>query len=215
MLDEELFDDDIPLDPQLLRAAQLDTLREEYARLWRAAADLDRIHELERLLERLLISPEPLEMPGWLVLGENGPLYSGRMLELWTRLHLIDPALKARGWGDTLVRREEPFIDYRTGTLKRVDYALRIRRGNGRLLLVALIEAKHEGLSSSRGLEQVKNYAVGRHERIPFVFSTNGYHYVEFNRRTKVESGPYPLDLFPTPDDLAERFAQQQYVVKR
>lgn len=200
----------MPQDAQLLRAAQLDTLREEYARLWCAAADLDRIHEVERLLERLLSSPNPIELPSWLVLGEDGPLNPDRMLEDWTRTHLIDPALRARGWIDMLVRREETFADYRDKKTKRVDYALRLPRKNGHQRLVALLEAKHEGWAPDRGLEQVKQYAAGRRERIRFVFSTNGHYYIQFDRRTKEQSGPYPLDRFPTPDDLASCLAQSK-----
>src|SRR5215216_2509966 len=99
MVNDDTFDDD----PQLLRAAQLDALSEEYARLWRAAADLDRIHEVERLLERLLNSPGPIELPSWFVIGKDGPLNPEGMLEAWTCTYLVNPALKARGWIGTLV----------------------------------------------------------------------------------------------------------------
>ena len=106
------------------------------------------------------------------------------------------------GFTGKLLWREEHFIDRRDGSKKRIDYTLNLRRGNGRLMLVALIEAKHEGLAPERGLAQVKNYAAGRRERIPFVFSTNGRHFVQFDRRTKLQSDPCPLERFPTPDEL-------------
>lgn len=209
-------EDDRPCDSRLLHAEQLHALSNEYERLWRSQANLDRIHEVERLLERLLTSQEPVEIPEWLLPGSDGPpprwVLLGadappqiirKLRELDTCVNLIDPALKARGWTDDLVRREEHFIDRRDGSKKRIDYALRLRRGNGRLVLVALIEAKHEGLACDHGLKQVKAYAAGRRERIPFVFSTNGRHYVQYDRRAKTQSDPCPLELFPTPDELA------------
>jgi hypothetical protein len=220
MVDDDFEDDDGPLDPQLVRVEQLDALTDEYARLWQSQANLDRIHEVERLLERLLTLQQPVEIPGWLLLGEDGPpprwvLHDAdaplpviRILrELQTCVTLIDPALKARGWTSDLVRREAHFRDKRDDRSKRIDYALSLRRGNGRLRLVALIEAKHEGLAPDYGLGQAIDYAAGRRERIPFVFSTNGRHYVQFNRSTKTQSSPCPLELFPTPDELADLFS--------
>jgi len=92
----------------------------------------------------------------------------------------------------------------------RIDYALRMRRGNGRLLLVALIEAKHEGRAPDSGLEQVKNYAAGRRERIPFVFSTNGLEFIQYDRHTNPQGDPRPLEEFSTPDDLAKLLVTSQ-----
>jgi hypothetical protein len=205
-----------PRDLQLLRAEQLHALTEEYARLWRSQANLDRIHEVERLLERLLTLQQPVEIPGWLLLGEDGPpprwvLHGAdappqiirKLRELDTCVNLIDPALKTRGWIGDLVRREAHFRDKRDDRSKRIDYALWLPRRSGQQRLVALIEAKHEGLAPDHGLEQVKAYAAGRRERIPFVFSTNGRHFVQYDRRTKIQSGPYLLEHFPTPEDLA------------
>lgn len=199
-------EEDLSDDPALLRATQLNTLTDEYARLWRAEANLHRIHELESLLERLVKSTEPIEFPDWFVIGADGPLPGVRTArEIHTCLHLIDPALAARGWTSDLITREETFKHCGSGERKRVDYALRVRMQPNRLLrLVALIEAKHEGCSPERGLAQVKAYAAGRRERIRFVFSTNGHHYVQYDRRKKVQSDPQPLYLFPTPEDLIE-----------
>lgn len=205
MVDDNFEDDDGPLDPQLVRVGQLEMLREKYARLWRANGNLDHIHELERLLELLLASPGPIELPAWaqaLTLDEL-PSQIRRALEQLTCKRLIDPMLKARGWTGDLVRREAHFRDKRDGRSKRVDYALWLPRNNGRRRLIAFIEAKHEGRRPDHGLEQVKAYAAGRRERIPFVFSTNGRRYVQYNRRTKIQSGSSLLEDFPTPDDLA------------
>jgi hypothetical protein len=204
-----VVDHDSSVTVKLTRAAQMRALTDSCARFWCADVNDERISRAEQLLEQLLTSTDPIEMPPWISL-EQEPL-AAWLSEYFTRLILIDPILEALGWTGKLLRHEEHFIDKRNGSKKRIDYALRLRGANGRLKLVALIEAKHEGLVPAHGLKQVKDYADGRRERIPFVFSTNGHHYVQFDRRTKIQSGPYPLELFPTPDKLADLLLAKTY----
>lgn len=75
-------------------------------------------------------------------------------------------------------------------------------------MAVALIEAKAENLPPTHGLEQGKLYASCKRLNVPFVFSSNGHLFVEYNRFTGQTSAPKPLDNFPTPADLRTRYEQ-------
>jgi type I restriction enzyme R subunit len=131
-----------------------------------------------------------------------------------TRAKLIDPAIHARGWTEDLIRREEaaPGIDVIDGRPRRrrrgrIDYVLRIRvNPNTQPIAVALIEAKAEDLPPTHGLEQAKCYASCKRLNVPFVFSSNGHLYVEYDRITGEITRPRPLSEFPTPEDLRGRY---------
>ena len=131
-----------------------------------------------------------------------------------TRAKLIDPAIHARGWTEDLIRREETagaieIIDGkpRKQAKGRVDYTLRIKvNPETQPVAVALIEAKAEELPPTHGLEQAKLYASCKRLNVPFVFSTNGHLFVEFDRSTGVTSKAGPLSEFPTPADLRARY---------
>jgi type I restriction enzyme R subunit len=131
-----------------------------------------------------------------------------------TRAKLIDPAIHARGWTEDLIRREETagaieVIDGRPRKRSkgRVDYTLRINvNPDTQPVAVALIEAKADNLPPNHGLEQAKLYAACKRLNVPFVFSTNGYQYVEFDRFTGRTTNPVALDLFPKPDELRRRY---------
>ncbi|MDZ7316342.1 MAG: type I restriction enzyme HsdR N-terminal domain-containing protein [candidate division KSB1 bacterium] len=133
-----------------------------------------------------------------------------------TRAKLIDPALHARGWTENLIRREETagaieIVDGkpRKRAKGRVDYLLRVAvNAESQPVAVALIEAKAENLPPDHGLEQAKLYAACRRLNVPFVFSTNGRLFVEFDRLTGLTSRPRPLTEFPTPDELRKRYEQ-------
>jgi type I restriction enzyme R subunit len=91
----------------------------------------------------------------------------------------------------------------------RVDYTLRVRvNTSSQPVAVALIEAKAEHLPPAHGLEQGKGYAACRRLNLQFVFSSNGYLFVEFDRATGLTSQPRPLSQFPTPADLRSRYEQ-------
>lgn len=121
-----------------------------------------------------------------------------------TRAKLIDPALHLRGWGEDLIRREEtePGIDVVRGKPRRrakgrIDYLLRLRvNPNTQPIAIALLEAKKDDEPPDKGLEQAKRY--GRLNNVPFVYSSNGYRFVEYDSFTHKTSRPRSLKNFPT-----------------
>ena len=131
-----------------------------------------------------------------------------------TRAKLIDPALHARAWTEDLIRREETSgaIEVVAGRARkrprgRVDYTLRVKvNATAQPVAVALIEAKAEHLPPTHGLEQAKQYAACKRLNVPFVFSTNGHLFVEYDRNSGKTVGPHPIDQFPTPADLRARY---------
>lgn len=86
------------------------------------------------------------------------------MNEAETRAELIDPALKAAGWGvvdGSRVRREFPItlgrLQGAAGKRSKPDIADYILEYKGRM--VAVIEAKKRDLGHTEGLGQAKKYA--------------------------------------------------------
>ena len=75
---------------------------------------------------------------------------------------------------------------------------------------LAIIEAKHEGLAPEHGLQQGKGYRVGQLNHVPFVFSSNGHLFVEYDEESGVTSEAKPLSEFPTPDELMARYLAQR-----
>jgi len=131
-----------------------------------------------------------------------------------TRAKLIDPAIHKCGWTEDLIRREET-----AGTIEigdggprrrpkgRVDYVLRIKvTMESQPVAIALIEAKAEHLPPNHGLEQAKLYATCKRLNVPFVFSSNGHQFVEYDRFSGKTSQPRPIGEFPTPTDLRKRY---------
>ena len=135
-----------------------------------------------------------------------------------TRAKLIDPALHARGWTENLIRREETAgaIEIIGGTPRkqakgRVDYALRVISSSGsQPVAVALIEAKAEQYPPTHGLEQAKLYASASRLNVPFVYSSNGHQFVEYDRFSGLTQAPLPMSEFPTPDDLKARYEEKK-----
>jgi type I restriction enzyme R subunit len=131
-----------------------------------------------------------------------------------TRAKLIDPAIHRRGWTEDLIRREESAgaIEIGEGLPRRrpkgrVDYVLRVKvTMDSQPVAVALIEAKADHLPPTHGLEQAKLYAACRRLNVPFVFSSNGHLYVEYDRFTGRTTQPRPLVEFPAPIDLRRRY---------
>jgi type I restriction enzyme, R subunit len=131
-----------------------------------------------------------------------------------TRAKLIDPKLKASGWGESEIEREhffrkgQPFTngriylvgrEARRGKPKRVDYLFRFKG-----LPIAVLEAKEETKSADAGLEQAKGYA--RSLDLPFCYSSNGHTFIEFDFLTLKSR---KLDHFPRPDYLWDRWQQK------
>ena len=124
------------------------------------------------------------------------------MNEAETRAELIDPALKAAGWGVTegsRVRREVITLGRLQGAGTRAkqdiaDYVLVHRNQK-----LAVIEAKRERLPVTEGLAQAKKYA--RKLQTPFAYATNGRGIYRVDMRTGEEGH---ADRYPTPDELWE-----------
>jgi len=131
-----------------------------------------------------------------------------------TRAKLIDPAIHSRGWTENLIRREETAgaIEIVGGRPRkrakgRVDYTLRIAvNAETQPVAVALIEAKAESLPPGHGLEQGKLYASCKRLNVPFVFSSNGHLFVEFDSFSGKTTAAKPLAEFPTPAELRARY---------
>src|SRR5947209_2547773 len=129
-----------------------------------------------------------------------------------TRAKLIDPAIHARGWTEDLIRREETagaveIIDgkVRKRAKGRTDYTLRVKvNAEAQPVAVALIEAKAEELPATHGLEQAKGYSRRLH--VPFVFTSNGHQFVEYDDFSGLTTMQRPLGEFPTPADLRARY---------
>ncbi len=121
--------------------------------------------------------------------------------EAETRAELIDPALKAAGWGvveGSRVAREYQITLGRlqgAGTRAKqdiADYVLIYRNHK-----LAVIEAKRESAPVTEGLGQAKKYAQKLHAR--FALSTNGQGIYRVDMQTGEEGD---VDRYPTPDEL-------------
>ncbi len=124
------------------------------------------------------------------------------MNEAETRAELIDPALKAAGWGvieGSRIRREVIAPGRLIGNGKRAkadiaDYVL-VYWGEK----LAVIEAKKRDLRDTEGLEQAKKYAEKLQTR--FAYSTNGIGIYQVDMHTGAEGY---IKQYPTPDGLWE-----------
>lgn len=131
-----------------------------------------------------------------------------------TRAKLVDPALYKQGWTENLIRREETagaveIIDGkpRKRAKGRVDYTLRIKVSpDTQPIATALIEAKAERFPPGHGLEQAKRYS--KRLNVPFIFSSNGHLFVEYDHFTGKTISPRPLTEFPSPASLRTRYEQ-------
>jgi type I restriction enzyme R subunit len=134
-----------------------------------------------------------------------------------TRAKLIDPALHTCGWTEDLIRREETagaiVIEGGKALKKakgRVDYVLRVKvNSDSQPVAVALIEAKAESLPPNHGLEQAKLYACTKRLNVPYVFSSNGHLFVEFDSNTGITGAAKKINNFPSPAELRIRYEQK------
>ena len=125
------------------------------------------------------------------------------MNESDTRLHKIDPKLKAAGWGVTEGSRitTEYFFTRgkisrsQKGVQKKADYVL-IYRG----VKLAVVEAKSDELSYAEGVAQAKEYADMLNIR--YTYATNGNDIYEMDRQTYEEGF---VTSYPSPDELWQR----------
>lgn len=123
-----------------------------------------------------------------------------------TRAKLIDPAIHACGWSEDMICRETTLgaVEIIAGKARqrsggRTDYTLRVRVSTeAQPVAVALLEAKKDTLPPGHGLD-LKGYLAASRHNVQFVFSSNGYLFVEFDRATGMTSAPRPLSEFPSP----------------
>jgi len=122
------------------------------------------------------------------------------MNEADTRAELIDPKLKAAGWGvieGSKVLREFHITagKIQSGTKSKpliADYVLTHKNRK-----LATIEAKSDELDVGEGVAQAKNYA---HKlQLDFTYSSNGNHIYEIGMKSGKEG---LIHTFPTPDEL-------------
>jgi len=123
------------------------------------------------------------------------------MNETETRAELVDPALKAAGWGDvegSRIRRDFPINKGRLiGNGQRnypdkADYVLQYKNRN-----LAVIEAKASDKYYTEGVAQAKGYAEKLQVR--FTFSTNGRRIYLIDMKEGQEGD---VASYPTPDEL-------------
>ena len=125
------------------------------------------------------------------------------MNEAETRAELIDPALRAAGWGvveGSRVGREVITLGRLQGAGRRAtkeiaDYVLVYHNHK-----LAVIEAKRRGVPVTEGLGQAKGYADKLQTR--FAFATNGHGIYRVDMQTGDEGH---VDAYPTPDELVGR----------
>ena len=131
-----------------------------------------------------------------------------------TRAKLIDPAIHKCGWTEDHIKREETAgtVEIINGKPRRrsrgkMDYVLRLKLNvDTQPVALALLEAKKNTLPSGHGLDQAKGYSECHRMNVKFVFSSNGYQFVEFDHFTGITSKPRPLSEFPKPEELRSRY---------
>lgn len=122
------------------------------------------------------------------------------MNEAETRAELIDPSLKAAGWGvvdGSKVRREVITLGRIQGGGKRgkqdiADYVLEYRNRK-----LAVIEAKKVDAHYTEGVGQAKKYAAKLDTR--YAYATNGKKIYSIDMRT---GGEGDVAAYPSPDEL-------------
>ena len=123
------------------------------------------------------------------------------MNEAETRAELIDPQLKASGWGvveDTKVLREHNItagriqLGGKRGKPVIADYVL-VYKG----VKLAVVEAKSDELEVSEGVMQAKEYAVRL--QLKTTYAANGKEIYQICMETGTEG---LVASFPTPDEL-------------
>lgn len=140
-----------------------------------------------------------------------------------TRFHLIDPVLRAKGYGDPrriLLETRTPapveaigFKGRRSARGGRTDYLLCVQVGDmPRPLPVAVLEAKKESEDPLKGMEQAKAYADCNRFDVQYVFATNGHLYGDFDKPSGLQTGPHPLAHFPTHEQLCARYAKDKRI---
>jgi type I restriction enzyme R subunit len=139
------------------------------------------------------------------------------MNEAETRAELIDPALKAAGWGvveGSRIRREYPISPGRIeghgkrGKALTADYVLEYRNTK-----LAVNEAKAWDEALTEGVAQAKNYAGKLAVRYTYATNGQGIYAIDMltGKEGEIAAYPTPDELwamtFPKPDAWRDRFA--------
>lgn len=123
------------------------------------------------------------------------------MNEAETRAELIDPKLKASGWG--VVEGSKILREYHITAGKILTGGKRAEPLVADYILVhqgrklAAIEAKSDEMEVGEGVAQAKNYAEKMH--LGYTYSSNGKEIYQICMETGAEG---PVDVFPPPDEL-------------
>ncbi len=141
-----------------------------------------------------------------------------QMSEEEIKLNFITPALIEKGnWDKKQVRMNVYFTDGRIivagKTVKRgkrnfADYILEYKPN----VPLAVVEAKDNNHSIGEGMQQALEYAEKLD--LPFVFSSNGDGFVFHDRETGKEI-KLPLDNFPTPKELWEKYKKYKNITEK
>jgi len=141
-----------------------------------------------------------------------------------TRAELIDPELAKTGWGTvegSRIRREFTITNGRIqGKGKKAnaefaDYVLIYRNQ-----ILAVLEAKHEGLPVTEGLAQAKKYSEKLHVRFAYSSNGKGLYRVDLETGEEGDVSEWPTpdqlwnELYPPPstaDEESRRFWQDQF----
>jgi type I restriction enzyme R subunit len=123
------------------------------------------------------------------------------------------PAIIDAGWDlQSQIREQVTFTAGRIqifgksvtrGEKKRADFILYYKNH----LPLAIVEAKDNNHNAGAGLEQAKDYA--RSLEIPFVYSTNGDEFVEFDFLKGTET-TLPMGELPSPGELFLRYSESK-----
>jgi len=126
----------------------------------------------------------------------------------------ITPAIVAAGWDIQTQMREEVYFTkgqvivrgktIKRGEAQRADYALSYKPN----IPIAVIEAKDNNHSVGDGMQQALDYAETLD--VPFAFSSNGDAFLAHDRTgtAAIVEQELPLDAFPSPAELWERYCQ-------
>ncbi len=133
-----------------------------------------------------------------------------------TRYHLIDPILRDKGYINQWIKLETPAPVEPTGVRGRrrkgsgrTDYLLCVQEGSmPKPLPVAVLEAKKETEDALKGMEQAKGYAECKRFDVKYSFSSNGHLYGEYDFTSGMQTGPFPLEVFPDHPTLTARYAK-------
>ena len=131
------------------------------------------------------------------------------MNESETRAELIDPKLKACGWG--VVEGSKILREYNITAGKIQAGGIRAKKLTADYVLVykgiklAVIEAKSDELGVGEGVAQAKQYAEKLH--IENTFSTNGKEIYGISMKTGKEGS---VKNYPTPEELWNKVFSSQ-----